>query len=221
MPLPPPLPPLVCLVACDTDSCLRQVILAGGWWRTGEEEELSSNQTHEFEIFWERWHCVAFVVSNGAKNSPRVVVAAADDYGLMRHRRRCRWFPFGQLPTPVPRLQLGESLPLYAKLFVIIALRPENETMPAQLFLEQPPQTYQCFNCTPTSLPSSVALLSLRSTRLILIYLCVCAIFGKKQNGECNRLTPIKLYRWGVQLRTTMRKRNSRWVEDRDPSETV
>lgn len=65
-----------------------------------------SNQTHEYEIFWELWHCVAFVVlSNGAKNSPRMVAAAApaaadaaaaaaaataaddDDYGLMRHIR--------------------------------------------------------------------------------------------------------------------------------------
>lgn len=153
-------------------------------------------------------------MSNGAKNSPRVVVAAADDYGLMRHRRRCRWFPFGQLRTPVPRLQLGESLPLYAKLFIIIALRPENETMPTTIFGAA---------ATNLSMLQLHAYFSspLRSTRLILIYLCVCAIFGKKQNGECNRLTPIKLYRWGVQLRTTMRKRNSRWEEDRDPSETV
>lgn len=111
------------------------------------------------------------------KTLPEWLLLLLDDYGLMRHRRRCRWFPFGQLPTPVPRLQQGESLPLYAKLFVIIALRPENETMPAQLFLEQPPQTYQCFNCTPTSLPSSLfrcPSLPTQHPADINIFVCLC-----------------------------------------------
>lgn len=71
--------------------------MGGGRQRAGGEEQLMSNQTHEYEIFWELWHCVAFVVlSNGAKNSPRMFAAAApaaadaaddDDYGLMRHIR--------------------------------------------------------------------------------------------------------------------------------------
>lgn len=110
----------------------------------------------------------------------------------------------------VPELHSNPAHCCCFKLFLIIALWPESEAMPAELFLEQRRRRRRRRHKIINSLSSTARLLyyaapsptSQRSTRLILLYLCVCAIFGKKQNGECNRLTPFKLYRWGVQLTT-------------------